>query len=135
MTPLNGKMEDGRSVAVQSRNLLQPSQLSGGTTLKKRYIVALALIVCMALTLVPAVASANTYTIGLVFKLYGDDWFNRLEEGVKRFAADTGHNAFATGPPLVDPALQVQIIEDLIRAAESTRLRSCQYPSKPWSLC
>lgn len=68
----------------------------------------------MALTLVPAVASANTYTIGLVFKLYGDDWFNRLEEGVKRFAADTGHNAFATGPPLVDPALQVQIIEDLI---------------------
>ena len=45
-------------------------------------------------------------SIAVVFKLYGDDWFNRLEEGVKRFAQDTGHNAIATGPPLVDSALR-----------------------------
>lgn len=82
--------------------------------MKKRLVLMIVALALSILMLMPTVASAQTYRIALVFKLYGDDWFNRLEEGVKRFAADTGHDAFATGPPLVDSALQIQIIEDLI---------------------
>ena len=82
--------------------------------MKNRIVLMLVAVACSLLMLLPAVASAETYRIALVFKLYGDDWFNRLEEGVKRFAQDTGHDAIATGPPLVDAALQIQIIEDLI---------------------
>lgn len=73
--------------------------------MKKRLVLMIVALALSILMLMPTVASAQTYRIALVFKLYGDDWFNRLEEGVKRFAADTGHDAFATGPPLVDSAL------------------------------
>src|SRR5690606_33194584 len=60
------------------------------------------------------VSAQNVYTIATVFKLYGDDWFLAMEEGVKQFERDTGHRTIMTGPPLVDAALQVQVIEDLI---------------------
>ncbi len=59
-------------------------------------------------------AEAKTYTIATVVKLSGVGWFDRMEQGVKRFAQDTGHNAFQVGPEKADAALQVQIIEDLI---------------------
>ncbi len=54
------------------------------------------------------------YTIGTVVKLDGIAWFDRMEEGIKRFAQETGHECFMLGPPQADAALQVQIIEDLI---------------------
>lgn len=65
-----------------------------------------------------AVAITNAqdaqHTIVTVVKLSGIAWFNRMEEGVKQYAADTGQNASQVGPASADAALQVQMIEDLI---------------------
>lgn len=65
-----------------------------------------------------AVAISNAqdakHTIVTVVKLSGIAWFNRMEEGVKQYAADTGQNASQVGPASADAALQVQMIEDLI---------------------
>jgi len=49
-----------------------------------------------------------------VVKISGIQWFNRMEEGVKKFAADTGANAYQVGPAKADAQLQVQLIEDAI---------------------
>jgi simple sugar transport system substrate-binding protein len=73
----------------------------------------------VALLLVPVglqskVAAAKKYTIATVVKLSGVQWFNRMEEGVKKFGKDTGNETFQQGPTKADAALQVQIIEDLI---------------------
>jgi len=54
------------------------------------------------------------YTIATVVKLDGIAWFDRMKEGIKRFAAETGHRCYQLGPSQADAALQVQIIEDLI---------------------
>lgn len=57
---------------------------------------------------------AKKYDIATVVKLSGVQWFNRMEEGVKKFGADTGHKSFQVGPSKADAALQVQVTEDLI---------------------
>jgi simple sugar transport system substrate-binding protein len=54
------------------------------------------------------------YKIATVVKLTGVAWFDRLNEGVKKFGSETGHETFMQGPQKADAALQVQIIEDLI---------------------
>lgn len=59
-------------------------------------------------------AGDGNYKIATVVKLTGVAWFNRMEEGVARFAKDTGNDAYQVGPQKADAALQVQIIEDLI---------------------
>jgi len=56
----------------------------------------------------------KTYKIATVVKESSDPWFIRMEEGVKRFAKDTGITAFQKGPAAYDSAQQVQIIEELI---------------------
>jgi len=61
-----------------------------------------------------AASAAEKYTIVTVVKISGIQWFNRMEEGVKKFAADTGNNAYQVGPPKADAQLQVQLIEDQI---------------------
>jgi len=58
--------------------------------------------------------SGGQYTIATVVKLDGIAWFDRMKEGVKRFAKETGHRCLQLGPSQADAALQVQIIEDLI---------------------
>lgn len=58
--------------------------------------------------------AAKKCTIATVVKVDGITWFERMREGVKRFAGETGHNAFLLGPPRTDAALQVQILEDMI---------------------
>ncbi len=58
--------------------------------------------------------NGKVYKIATVVKLTGVAWFDRMEEGVKRFAADTGMDAFQTGHSTADPAEQVRVIEDLI---------------------
>ena len=47
-------------------------------------------------------------------KIAGIQWFNRMEEGVKQFAADTGADAFLVGPAQADPQQQVALLEDMI---------------------
>lgn len=54
------------------------------------------------------------FEIATVVKLTGVAWFDRMEVGVKQFAADTGMDAYQTGHSTADPAEQVRVIEDLI---------------------
>jgi simple sugar transport system substrate-binding protein len=58
--------------------------------------------------------ATERYTIATVVKLDGIAWFDRMKEGVQRFAKETGHRCLQLGPSQADAALQVQIIEDLI---------------------
>jgi simple sugar transport system substrate-binding protein len=60
------------------------------------------------------VGATGRYTIATVVKLDGIAWFDRMKEGVQRFAKETGHRCLQLGPSQADAALQVQIIEDLI---------------------
>jgi simple sugar transport system substrate-binding protein len=53
-------------------------------------------------------------TIITVVKLSGIPWFNRMEQGVKKYAADTGTAATQVGPAQGDAQLQVQLIADMI---------------------
>jgi simple sugar transport system substrate-binding protein len=61
-----------------------------------------------------ATGTSKQYTIATVVKLDGIAWFDRMKDGVKRFARETGHRCLQLGPSQADAALQVQIIEDLI---------------------
>lgn len=61
----------------------------------------------------PAKASGER-TIAIVPKDATNPWFVRMEEGVKKFAADTGVNAFQKGPAETDATQQAQVIKDLI---------------------
>lgn len=60
-------------------------------------------------------ASLKTdFEIATVPKGTGIPWFQRMDVGVKKFAEDTGVNAYQIGPAEADGALQAQTIEDLI---------------------
>ncbi len=61
-----------------------------------------------------AQTGGGKYEIATVVKISGINWFNRMEEGVKKFAADTGNNAYQQGPSQADAAQQVQLVQDLI---------------------
>jgi simple sugar transport system substrate-binding protein len=83
----------------------------------KRFLVwTLAALLVLGLFPITVIAQQNPdrNTIATVVKLVGVAWFNRMEEGVLRYGADTGHDTFLLGPPQADAALQVQIVEDLI---------------------
>ncbi|MDJ1007408.1 MAG: autoinducer 2 ABC transporter substrate-binding protein [Paracoccaceae bacterium] len=74
----------------------------------------------LAMTAAAATLSAGTAaaqdgpSIATVVKIAGIQWFNRMEEGVNQYAADTGANAFQVGPAQADPQQQVALIEDMI---------------------
>ncbi len=59
-------------------------------------------------------AAPSDLTFTTVVKIAGINWFNRMEEGVKKFGAETGVNASLVGPAEADAAQQIPIIEDLI---------------------
>jgi simple sugar transport system substrate-binding protein len=60
------------------------------------------------------VLAQKKYTIVTVVKITGINWFNRMEEGVKQYATDSGNNASQTGPAQADAAQQLQLITDLV---------------------
>ncbi len=62
----------------------------------------------------PAFASPDKPVIGVVVKIGGIPWFNAMDAGIKKKAAELGVKAFMVGPTSSDPALQVRAIEDLI---------------------
>jgi simple sugar transport system substrate-binding protein len=66
-----------------------------------------------ALTLAQPAAAEGKNMVTVV-KIAGIQWFNRMEEGVKKYAADTGNNAFQVGPAQADPQQQVALLEDMI---------------------
>lgn len=78
---------------------------------------AVKLFACSALAgmaLAAPVAAQDKPKIATVVKISGIQWFNRMEEGVKQYAADTGDDAFQVGPAQADPQQQVALIEDMI---------------------
>lgn len=58
--------------------------------------------------------ASGDFTIVTIPKATGIAWFQRMDVGVKKFAADTGIDAYQTGPAQADAALQAQAIEDAI---------------------
>ena len=82
------------------------------TTRKTVYALAAStLALSLALGAAPALAETK---IATVVKISGIQWFNRMEEGVKKYAADTGTGAFQVGPAQADPQQQAALIEDMI---------------------
>ena len=61
-----------------------------------------------------AQTGSTDFVIATVPKCTGIAWFQRMDTGVQRFAADTGVDAYMIGPAEADAALQAQTIEDLI---------------------
>ena len=54
------------------------------------------------------------WKIAVILKDSSNAWFQRMDEGVKQYAADTGINAYTKGPAATDAAQQVQVIQDVI---------------------
>ncbi len=82
---------------------------------RKTILLAGAAAIAVALgTTGAATAQDKKPTIATIVKISGIQWFNRMDEGVKKFAADTGANAFQVGPAKADAQLQVQLVEDMI---------------------
>lgn len=88
-------------------------------------VLALLMVLIMSLGLVScqkkatsttgsSASSSKKFTIVTVPKLTSIAWFQRMETGVKKFASDSGMDAYYTGPATGDAALQAQVIEDLI---------------------
>ncbi|URI06439.1 substrate-binding domain-containing protein [Aquincola tertiaricarbonis] len=64
---------------------------------------------------VGTLAAQDKPTIATVVKISGIPWFNRMETGVKEFAASTPTvNASQSGPATADAAQQLKIIDDLV---------------------
>lgn len=61
-----------------------------------------------------ASASGGDYKIAVVVKGNTNGWFVRMEEGIKKWADETGINAWMTGPTDTDSAQQIQIIQDVM---------------------
>jgi Periplasmic binding protein domain len=79
-----------------------------------KYLTAAAAAAVVIVGLARTNAQDKNYDIVTVVKISGIQWFNRMEEGVKKFAADTGYNAYQLGPANADAQLQVQVLEDAI---------------------
>lgn len=71
------------------------------------------------------------FTIVTIPKATGLAWFVRMDEGVQQFAADTGADAYQTGPAEADAAQQAQYVEDAIAAGVDA---ICVVPNDPTSL-
>ncbi len=54
-------------------------------------------------------------------KIGGIPWFNAMEDGITRRAAELGVTAEMIGPVSADPALQVQAIEDVAENVDNSR--------------
>ena len=80
---------------------------------KHTILLAGALLAGTALSAFAASHSGNKQ-IATVVKIAGIQWFNRMEEGVKKFAEESGNNAYQVGPAQADPQQQAALIEDMI---------------------
>lgn len=58
--------------------------------------------------------STSKIVVANLPKSVGGAWFNRMAEGVNKYASDSGNEAFQTGADKGDAALQVKEVENLI---------------------
>jgi simple sugar transport system substrate-binding protein len=56
----------------------------------------------------------KNYTIATVGKIAPHPWFDRMDEGVKKFGKDTGHTTFLRCPPRIDETLEEEILKEII---------------------
>jgi simple sugar transport system substrate-binding protein len=82
--------------------------------MNKKLIVGLMVAALATTVAVPAMAEDNDYTIAVVVKGNTNGWFVRMEEGIKKFAEETGLNAYMTGPSETDSAQQIQVLQDVV---------------------
>jgi len=82
--------------------------------MKRKAIWIAAGLAALAVGVTGIVLAQKKYTIVTVVKITGINWFNRMEEGVKQYAKDTGNNATQTGPAQADAAQQLKLIQDLV---------------------
>ena len=86
-------------------------------TLKKVLALGAAAVMsisCLSFTAMADEAEAKDYTIAVVVKGNTNGWFVRMEEGIKRYAEETGINAYMTGPSDTDSAQQIQVLQDVV---------------------
>lgn len=58
--------------------------------------------------------NGQDYKIAVVVKGNTNGWFIRMNQGIEKWAAETGINAWMTGPTDTDSAQQIQIIQDVM---------------------
>jgi simple sugar transport system substrate-binding protein len=80
--------------------------------MKKAWLLGAGLLVATGIG--AGVLAQKKYTIITVVKITGVNWFNRMEEGVKQYAKDSGNSATQTGTAQADPAQQLQLVTDLL---------------------
>lgn len=80
--------------------------------IKGSWIVAIAL--ALLLGIIGLVMAQGKNKIVTIVKITGINWFNRMEEGVKQFALDSGNDATQTGPAQADAAQQLKVIQDTL---------------------
>ena len=86
-------------------------------TLKKVLALGAAAVMsisCLSFTAMADETEAKDYTIAVVVKGNTNGWFVRMEEGIKRYAEETGINAYMTGPSDTDSAQQIQVLQDVV---------------------
>src|SRR5689334_1090053 len=89
-------------------------------------------VLALALTVPAAQASPEKPVIGVVVKIGGIPWFNAMDMGIKKKAAELGVKAFMVGPTSADPALQVRAIETPIsRVSSLSAARDRSAPRAP----
>jgi simple sugar transport system substrate-binding protein len=59
-------------------------------------------------------ASGEKLKIAVIVKDSASGWFVRMEEGLKRYAEDTGADVFMKGPQETDAAQQIELIQNVI---------------------
>jgi simple sugar transport system substrate-binding protein len=85
----------------------------------KKKVLAILMATAMTVTMaapfqVMADSEDDDYTIAVVVKGNTNGWFIRMEEGIKKFAEETGINAYMTGPSDTDSAQQIQVLQDVV---------------------
>jgi simple sugar transport system substrate-binding protein len=62
----------------------------------------------------PQSPAAEKYKIVTIVKLLGVGWFDRMNEGIKKFAKQSGNDASMTGASDASPEKQIKLIQDTI---------------------
>jgi rhamnose transport system substrate-binding protein len=80
----------------------------------KRGSFFLVVLVLLVVLIAPSAMAQNKWKIAFVPKLIGIPYFNAMEDGGKKAAADLGVEFIYTGPTTADVAKQAEIVDTLI---------------------
>ena len=104
-----------REISRKANHTIPKEEKNMKKTLKKVLALGAAAVMTIGCFSFTAMAEeAKDYTIAVVVKGNTNGWFVRMEEGIKRYAEETGINAYMTGPSDTDSAQQIQILQDVV---------------------